>query len=318
MLATARTVFLGSGEFAVPVVEALRGRPEVELIAVVTAPARPVGRRAQMGSAPVGRWADAHKYPTLTPARLRDDQAVAELVGLRPDLLVLADYGQIVPPRLLELPPRGSLNLHPSLLPRHRGATPVVQAILDGDARTGVSLMVMDEGLDSGPIIAQRALLLAGDETAPDLERRLADLAAELLADSIGPWLRGELTARTQAADGVSVTRPLRRADGRLEVAKSAAELERQVRAYQPWPGSFIGTGDDRLIVWRASVAGDQEHSEDPPGRLVEVDGEPALVTASGRLVLHEVQPAGGRRMAGAAWLRGRHGRLPAAEAGQR
>ena len=311
MTAPARTVFLGSGEFAVAPATALLAQPAVDLAAVVTAPPRAAGRRSELRPTPVARWAAERGLPTLTPERLRDPAAVAALAELRPDLLVLADYGQLVPAAVLELPPHGALNLHPSLLPRHRGAAPVAAAILAGDAETGVSLMVMDEGLDSGPLIAQRVLVLGGDETAPELEATLAQLAANLLAETLEPWLTGELSAMPQPAAGTTMTRPLRRQDGRLDPSRPAVALERQVRAFQPWPGSFVELDDGHLIVWRAAVAGPANRAPaavgaGPVGTVVDEADTPALLTTDGALLLLEVQPAGGRRMAGADWLRGR------------
>ena len=303
MTTPARTIFLGSGGFAVPIVEALQAHPSVDLVALLTAPVRQ-GSRGRPTDTPVGEWAGQHGLWTLRPTRLRDPAALAEVVSLRPDLLVLADYGQIVPQVLLDLPRRGALNLHPSLLPRHRGASPLAAAILAGDRATGVSLMRMDAGLDSGPLIAQRHVPLTGRETAPELESDLAGVAAELLAASLGPWLDGALVPRAQPDEGVTLTKPLRREDGRLDPAKTAAELERQVRAYQPWPGSYIDTPNGRIIVWRAAVGAG---ANAPAGTLIALEGgRPALATTLGLLELVEVQPAGGRRMTGAELLRGR------------
>ena len=197
----------------------------------------------------------------------------------------------------------GPSNLHPSLLPRHRGATPVPATILAGDGTTGVSLIRMDEGIDTGPLVAQARTLVGPDETAPELEARLADLGASLLTGSLEGWLRGKLPAEPQPEEGATLTKPLRRADGRLDPARPALELERQVRAYQPWPGSFLDTNRGRLSVWRAA-AGATEH--EPAGRF----GPRGLATGDGTLLLHEVQPAGGRRMPWVEYLRGRSGIL--------
>lgn len=309
MTARTRTCFLGSGEFAVPVAAALAEHPAVELAAVVTNPPRPAGRRQQLRPTPVGEWAAAAGLPTLTPVRLRAAESRAEVAALAPGLMVLADYGQIVPAELLALPAHGALNLHPSLLPRYRGASPIPAAILAGDEEAGVTLMLMDEGLDSGPIVAQRTVELRGDETAPELELRLAEVAAGLIAGQLGEWLRGELEPRPQPAAGMTMTRPLRRVDGALDPAMPALLLERQVRAYQPWPGAHLETAAGRVAVWRARVvAGEPEMAAPLPGTIVVVDGLPALATTEGLLELVEVQPAGGRRMGGAALLRGRPG----------
>jgi methionyl-tRNA formyltransferase len=303
--ARVRTVFLGSGAFAVPSLEALAAHPEVRLVAVVTAPARPAGRRGSPAATPVERAArDLALDPILTPTRLREPASTAAILDLRPGLVVLADYGQIVPAPLLELE-HGALNLHPSLLPRHRGATPIPAAILAGDAETGVTLMRMDVGLDTGPIVAQARRRLDGTETTPRLESELAELAAELLSKSLGPWLHGALEARPQAGADATMTRPLRREDGRLDATRAARELERQLRAYQPWPGSFVDTTVGRLVVWSADAESAEPTAE--PGTF---DARGLAVGGGSRLALREVQPAGGRRMSWAEYVRGRPGIL--------
>ena len=295
------TVFLGSGGFGEPSLRRLAAHPAVRVVGVVTAPPRPTGRTSAITPTPIHVVADALGIPSvLTPERLRDESAVLDVLGLGADLLVLADYGRIVPVALLE-PRHGALNLHPSLLPRHRGATPVPATILAGDVLTGVTLMRMDAGLDAGPIIAQRRWALDGDETAPELEDDLAGEAADLLDASLGPWLAGDLAAVPQPADGASLTRPLRREDGRLDPMQRAVDLERQVRAYQPWPGSFVETPSGRLVVWAARPEIDP--GAPPPGTF---DEHGLGVGAGERLRLDEVQPAGGRRMTWTDFRRGR------------
>ncbi len=294
-----RTVFLGSGGFAVPTLRTLAEHSSIELVGVVTAPPRPAGRRQELVRTPVHETADTHRLaPVLTPERLRSPDGILAVQELDADLLVLADYGRLVPPELLE-PRHGALNLHPSLLPRHRGATPVPATILAGDAVTGVTLMRMDAGLDTGPIIAQSRWALDGDETTPELEADLAGEAAALLERSLDRWLDGELLATPQPAEGATLTRPLRREDGRLDVDQAADALERQVRAYQPWPGSFVDTPGGRLIVW--SAAADRQGPR--PGTF---DDLGLGVGRGERLRLLEVQPAGGRRMSWAEFVRGR------------
>ena len=297
-----RTVFFGSGPFGVESLRRLRGAAEVELVGVVTAPPRPSGRRGELTVTTIASTAqELGISAVLTPERLRSSESVAAILALEPELLVLADYGRIVPQDLLELP-FGALNLHPSLLPRHRGASPIPATILAGDTDTGVTLMKMDAGLDTGPIVAQTRLELAGRETTPILEEELAVLADGLLARSLGPWIRGELRPVPQPEEGATLTKPLKRDDGRLDVARPAEELERQVRAYQPWPGSFLETPAGRLIVLRAAV---DPGPADPPGRLV-AGRDLRLSTADGWLVLDEVQPAGKRPMSGLSYAHGR------------
>ena len=300
MSSPTRTVFLGSGAFAVPVAEALRTQPEVDLVAIVTAPTRP-GSRGRPTDPPVADWANEHGLPMLRPEKLRTQDSIGAVAELVPDLLVLADYGQIVPAALLDLPRFGALNLHPSLLPRHRGASPIPAAILADDPETGVSLMLMDAGLDSGPLVKQRRVSLSGTETAPDLEQRLAQVAAELLSASLPLWLNSELLPLPQEEEGVTLTRPLRRSDGRVDPQRDAIDLERQVRAYQPWPGTFFESPEGRVVIWKARAI----DGAATPGTIV--DG-PAIGTSDGLLELLEVQPAGGRRMSGEELVRGRSG----------
>ena len=295
----ARTVFIGSGGFGRETLWRLAEHPDVDLAGIVTAPPRPAGRGGRMAVTPIHQAARHLEIRSiLTPARLRERADLDEVLGLSPDLVVLADYGQIVPSALLDLR-HGALNLHPSLLPRYRGATPIAAAILAGDAETGVTLMRMDEGLDRGPIVAQTRVTLTGDETTPLLEETLEVEAAELLTRYLGPWLRGKITASPQSEDGASLTRPLRREDGRLDPTRPAEALERQVRAYQPWPGSFVETDAGRLVVWRAEV--------EPDGPSPGVFDERGLGAGErSRLRLREVQPAGRDRMSWDAYLRGR------------
>lgn len=304
MAAPVRTLFFGSGPVALPVLSGLLGSQLVALDAVVTAPPRPAGRKQVLRPTPVADLAAAHGLPVRTPASLRGEGVLDGLRALRPGLIVLADYGRLIPAAVLDLPPHGALNIHPSLLPRHRGAAPVAGAILAGDERTGVTLMRMDEGLDTGPIVAQAGVPLEGTETAPELEARLARLGAELLLRHLPAWLAGSLVARPQPSAGATLTRLLRREDGRLDPARPAAELERQVRAYQPWPGSFLEVDGTRVKVWAAHVLPPDPAVE--PGQIIEAEGSLGLGTIEGVLRLDEVQPAGKRRMSGAEYRRGR------------
>lgn len=297
-----RTVFLGSGGFGRETLQRLAEHEAVDLVGVVTAPARPAGRKRELTGTIIDDTARGLGIATiLRPERLRATASIAAVLDLRPDLLVLADYGQIVPRAPLDVR-HGALNLHPSLLPRHRGATPIPAAILAGDAETGVTLMRMDAGLDTGPIVAQERVALDGTETTPDLEARLATIAADLLERNLAPWIAGRIPAIPQATQGATLTRPLRREDGRLDPARPAAELERQVRAYQPWPGTFVDTVTGRLTIWAARPG---DGAAPPAGSF---DGDGLGVGDGEHLRLTDVQPASGRRMPWQAFVRGRPG----------
>lgn len=299
----ARTIFFGSGSFAIPILDIVAHHPRLQLVAVVTAPDRPAGRSKAMTATPVAVRAREIGVPVLQPAKVRAPEAVAEIANLRAAIGVLADYGQIIPRALLDLPPHGILNLHPSLLPRHRGATPIPATISTGDAEGGVTIIRMDEGVDTGPIVASRAWALDGTERAPGLEATAAAEGATLLREIVGGWLDGELPAREQASEGATLTRPFRREDGRLDLSRPARELERRVRANAPWPGTFVDTELGRVAVLEASAA--DTRPGDEPGMLVEHDGRLALATTEGRLVFEEAQREGRRAVAGAEFLRG-------------
>ncbi|MGD0017699.1 MAG: methionyl-tRNA formyltransferase [Candidatus Limnocylindrales bacterium] len=302
-----RVVFFGSGSFAVPILGALVAIPGVRVEAVVSAPDRPVGRKAILTPTPVAARAREMGLPLLQPVRVRKPEAVETLAAMAPDLIVLADYGQLIPRVLLDLPPSGFLNLHPSALPRHRGAAPIPATILAGDAESAVTLMVLTEEMDAGPVVAVEPLEVRPDDTTVTLEARAAEAAARLLVRALPEWLAGRLQPRAQPSVGVTVTRPLRREDGLLDPSRPAVELERQVRAYQPWPGSYVETGEGRLIVWQAHRA-DREPG-DLAGRFTATGGGGlALATGDGRLVLDVLQLAGGRKMTAAELLRGRPG----------
>jgi methionyl-tRNA formyltransferase len=298
-----RTIFLGSGRFGDPTLGALARHPSVRLVAVVTAPPRPVGRRQLVTPTPIETEARRLGIPVRSPERLRAPDAIADVMSLDPELVVLADYGQIVPEELLGVR-HGALNLHPSLLPRHRGATPIPAAILARDTETGVTLFRMDPGIDTGPIVASERSTLGPEDTAPAVEARLAIIAAGLLVRALDPWLDGQTPPVPQSEEGATITRPLHRSDGLLDPATPAVVLARQIRAYQPWPGSFLNLESERVVV----LAGRPTPSarDDEPGRLVADGAGLALTTVDGRLVLGEVQPAGGRPMSGDAFLRGR------------
>ncbi len=317
----ARIVFFGSGSFALILLDALLEDPTLAPVAVVSTPDRPAGRDGVPTPTPVAARARALGLDLRQPATLRDGAAPGMLRDLAPDVAVAADYGRIVPEALLAIPPRGFLNVHPSLLPRHRGATPVPATIAAGDRETGVTIIAMDPGVDTGPVVAVSRRPLDGTEAAPALEAELARDGAVLLEETLPRWLDGSLSAVPQPAEGATVTRPLRREDGRLDPSSPAAVLERHVRAHLPWPGSFVELPQGRLIVLEASLSAGGEGSGSDggdarpaaPGTIV-ADGDAlALATVADLLRLDRVQLAGGRPMTGAELRRGRPGIVGAA-----
>jgi methionyl-tRNA formyltransferase len=295
-----RIAFLGTGAFGVPLLARLAGLAD-ELL-VISQPDRPAGRRLQMRATPVTTYAREHGIRASTPGRLRSDEARETLRSFRPDGLVLVAYGQLVPQDLLDLAQRPPLNVHPSLLPRHRGAAPVAGTIMAGDPDGGVTLMVMTADLDAGPIVAQWPVTLTGRETTPELEARLADLAAEVVPPTLEAWAAGD-TPRTPQDDAkATMVRPFTRRDGWIDWGKPATEIDRQVRALQPWPGAWTTIDDRRLHVRRARpVTGVDDV---PVGALLQGD-LPFVACGRGALALEVVQPEGRPAMAADAWRRG-------------
>jgi methionyl-tRNA formyltransferase len=295
-----RIAFLGTGSFGVPLLSRLPALAG-ELL-VVSQPDRPAGRGLQTRPSPVAAWAREHGVAVETPRRLRSEEGRALLRDFAPDGLLLAAYGQLVPPDLLDVAPRVPLNVHPSLLPRHRGAAPVASTILAGDAEGGVTLMVMTPELDAGPIVAQWPVALTGRETTPELEGQLARLAAEAVPAQLEAWAVGEIETTPQDERLATMIHPFRRADGWVDWRQSATLVDRRVRALQPWPGAWT-TLDGRRLHIRAAhpVAG-----VDGPlvGSLL--PGEwPVVACGQGALALELVQPEGKPIMGADAWRRG-------------
>ena len=239
-----RLVFMGTPDFAVPSLRALLSLGDVagrraRVVAVVTQPDRPAGRGGHIQASPVKVAALEAGVPVLQPGRLRRPEHVAELRAYSPDLIVVAAFAQILSREVLDMPAYGCLNVHASLLPRWRGAAPIAAAILAGDTTTGVTIMKMDAGLDTGPILAQRAETIRPDDTAATLTERLATLGASVLVDTLGPWVSGQITPRPQDEAQATLTRPLKREDGLIDWgATAAATVARMARAYDPWPGA--------------------------------------------------------------------------------
>ncbi len=300
MAGIGRIAFLGTGSFGLPLLHRVSALADDLL--VITQPDRPAGRRLHMRASPIASYARERGIEVLSPNRLRSDEARDGLRRYAPDGLVLAAYGQLVPRDILEIGGRPPLNVHPSLLPRHRGAAPVAGTILAGDADAGVTLMVMIEELDAGPIVAQWRVPLAGRETTPELEARLADLAADLVPAELERWAAGGLESTPQDDRLATHVRPFTRADGWIDWRRPAVEIDRQVRALQPWPGAWTTLDDRRIHLRRARpVPGIDDV---PIGALL--PGDPPFVACGvGALALEIVQAEGRPAMPAEAWKRG-------------
>ena len=299
MNATTRIVFMGTPDFATPTLRALVENAPAngwEVVAVITQPDRRAGRGKKLVASPVKQMALDYGLPVLQPERLRKrPDAVEELRALAPDLFVVAAYGLILPAEVLEIPQFGCINVHASLLPAYRGASPITAAILDGLDETGVTIMLMDEGMDTGPVLHQAAEPIRADDTTATLSARLAEQGAAALVETLPRWLRGEIAPMDQEElpGEPSICRLIKKQDGLIDWSRPAAYIERMTRAYTPWPGAFTRWRGQNFKVLQAAVM----EGKAQPGAVVMTEQGPAVGTGEGLLLLKRVQPAGKRAM---------------------
>ncbi|MEY2578167.1 MAG: methionyl-tRNA formyltransferase [Verrucomicrobiota bacterium] len=295
-----RVLFIGTGEIGAPVLRWLIESPEHELICVVTQPDKPVGREQRIEAPPIKAALAGNDMPIFQPKRIKNEEAVAEIRALTPDVIVVMAYGQILPRAVLEIPRIACLNLHASLLPRHRGAAPIQASIVTGDRETGISVMYMDEGLDTGDVMLETRIEIAPDETGGSLHDRLAEIAPGALKDALEKLEAGTAPRIPQDSSGATYAPKLEREDGRIDWSETAALIERKIRAFNPWPGAFAilrgeAETERKLKVHRASVV--DSCSADPANLVIPV--------RDGAVKLEEVQLEGKRRMSAAEFLRG-------------
>lgn len=294
-------LFAGTPEFAARSLEAiLRSRHSVA--GVVTQPDRPAGRGFALAPSPVKKLASARGIQVTQPESLRDARAQAELKHFQADVMVVAAYGLILPRPVLELPPRGAINIHASLLPRWRGATPIQRALLAGDRETGVSIMQMDTGIDTGPVLMQERIAILEDDTLGTLHDRLAELGAKLIVQALDALETGVVKATPQPVEGVTYAAKLDRREARVDWRKTALAVNRQVRALNPSPGADARVRGIELKIWRCATATGRGN----PGEVLGV-GEDGLCVAcaEGALLITELQRSGGKRLPVAEFLRG-------------
>ena len=286
-----RVVFMGTPSFAVPALDALVDAGH-DILGVYTQPDRRSGRGRRVTEPPVKQAATERGLTVFQPASLRrDEDARREIASLEPDLIVVAAYGLFLPAETLAVPPLGALNIHPSMLPKHRGPSPVATAILEGDVAMGVTVMQLDEGMDSGPIIAQMETDIGDEETAEELTSRLFDMGAKLLADTTPLWQAGEIAPKPQRGSDATITRLLKREDGAIDWAGPAEYIARQVRAYYAWPGTFTHWNGKQLKIHEASVVAVDGTEE--PGAVIEIPEGVAVIAGEGALLLLRVQMEG-------------------------
>ena len=296
-----RIVFMGSPDFAIPsLVKLSEG---YSIIGVVTQPDRHAGRGRILTPPPVKEKADQLGIPTIQPDQLHSDLDAKKIIrAWRPDIIIVAAFGQILREDVLNIAPYGCINVHASLLPRWRGVSPIQAAILHGDQETGVTIMVMDEGIDTGEVIRQRSIPIMPEDTGGSILAKLSYLGADLLIDSLPPYLNNEISTQPQGDSPTPYTKMLKRSDGRLDFKLPAEVLARKVRAYNPWPGTYMVYSEKQLKIHTAYHI----HSSSPGiGVRFEHDQYPAVGTANGQLVLHELQLPGKKKMTGKQFLIG-------------
>ncbi|RLT32543.1 MAG: methionyl-tRNA formyltransferase [Chloroflexi bacterium] len=294
-----RIVYMGTPDFAVLALAALHesgAEKGWQVVGVVTQPDRPAGRGKRLLLSPVKEYALAHGLPVLQPGRLRrEPEAIGALAELAADVMVVAAYGQILPKAVLEIPTFGCLNIHASLLPAWRGASPITAALLAGQSETGVTLMLMDVGMDTGPLLAQAKMTIGADDTTASLSQKLAAQGAALLVESLPRWLAGEIAPLDQAdlPGTVSLCALVKKEDGQIDWSLSAAQIERMVRAYTPWPSAFTTWKGQNFKIWQARVIAGNAGA----GEVVLMGSSVAVGTGDGLLELLTVQPAGKRAL---------------------
>lgn len=296
-------VFLGTPDFSVPALKALH-ESQYEVLAVVTQPDRPKGRGRRLVPPPVKDVAGTLGYPVLQPFRIKDSWFIEEIIALDPDIFVVVAYGRILPGSFLSIPHIGAINIHPSLLPRYRGPAPVQWAIINGDQETGVSTMWMDEGMDTGDILLNAKVAIMPDDTSGSLHRRLAEVGAQLLIETLTKLKSGNLVGKPQDKSGATYAPLLKKEDGRIDWTRDAKSLDALVRGMNPWPGAFTFLSGKRLKVLKAKDL--QKLTKEKPGTVLEgFPGEFNVATDRGILALKEVQLESAKRLPVRNFLRG-------------
>lgn len=300
---TARIIFMGSPEFAVPILIALAERYAV--VGVVTQPDRPAGRGRKLTPPPVKNCARLYDIPVIQPEKMKDPGVFEQLVEWSAEMIIVAAFGQILRQNVLKLPPLGCINVHASLLPRWRGAAPIQAAILSGDTVTGISIMQMDAGIDTGPVYTRREVKIDAEDTASSLEKKLSEVGANLLIDTLPGILSGALVAEPQEDSKATYAAMLHKEDGLLDFNQSAESLCLKIRAYYDWPGAYFLKGNEKIKV-RKALALRESHLY--PGQFGRKEGYPLIGTVSGAVQLVELQPPGRTWMDGRDYLRGNPG----------
>lgn len=298
-----RIVFMGTPDFAVPSLEALL-KSDDPIVGIVTQPDRPKGRGQRLFPSPVKVVAQREGIPLLQPMKMKDPSFMTELSAWKPDVIVVAAFGRILPPSILSLPPGGCINVHGSLLPKYRGAGPLQWALINGETETGITTMLMDEGMDTGAMLLQEAITIGSEDTAGTLSPRLADLGGHLLLETLTRLKAGTLTPRAQDHDKATLAPLLKKEDGIINWTMPATSIANRIRGLTPWPGAYTFSKMNRWTISRASVL--DEATTLDPGQITALAKDAIHVaTGVGVLAIRELQPANGRRMPAAQYLAG-------------
>ncbi|MFM8541523.1 MAG: methionyl-tRNA formyltransferase [Nitrospira sp.] len=298
-----RIVFMGTPEFAVPSLNALLDSPH-DVVGVVTQPDRPKGRGQDLATSPIKQLALERGVPILQPLKMKDPAFLEALAAWKPDLIAVTAFGRILPKVVLDLPPKGCMNVHGSLLPKYRGAGPIQWAIIKGEHETGITTMLMDEGMDTGAMLLQETLPITPVDTAGTLSTRLAEVGGRLLVTTIAGLLDGTVAPKPQDHSRATMAPLLQKEDGLLDWTQSAVDLVNRIRGLTPWPGAYTFAKNERWAIWRASVM--EQSGGGKPGTVHSTTKDAILVTTGkDLLVLTELQPANSRKMTAAQYLAG-------------
>jgi len=298
-----RIVFMGTPDFSVPSLDALL-KSDDRVVGIVTQPDRPKGRGQILAPSPVKGVAQRERIPVLQPTKMKDPQFLAALAAWKPDLIAVAAFGRILPPAVLTLPPQGCINVHGSLLPKYRGAGPIQWAIINGESETGITTMLMDEGMDTGAMLLQEKIAIAPDDTAGTLSPRMAELGGRLLVETIAQLKAGTLVPHAQDHAQATMAPLLKKEDGQIDWTKPAVSTANRIRGLTPWPGAYTFLGAERWTILKATAISGSGCER--PGRITMITKQAIHVeTGNGLLAIHEIQPANSRRMTAAQYLAG-------------
>jgi len=297
-----KIIFMGTPDFAVPCLKELHTN-DYNIVGVFTNPDKPAGRNSTPIQSPIKQFATKNSLPIFQPETLRSKQSIQELTNIQPDLIITAAYGQILPKRILDIPKKGPLNVHASLLPRHRGASPIHYALLEGDQETGITIMLMDKGMDTGPIISKEEIPIKQTDTLSSLHDRLSLLAAQLLIETLPQWLQNRIKPQVQDESLATHTKILKKEDGLIDWSHTSAKIVNRIRAFNPWPGTHTALNGKTLKVHQALIPSAPIKTK--PGKFKILDQQLFVGTGDGSLAIKKIQLEGKKPITDSEFIRG-------------